>query len=65
MEKVRLDMMQERAMELRQQEDTLGSMVAQLQLNKAKEVNRWCEFVAILVVYLCIYMYIRCTLSWL
>ena len=38
LEKVKLEMMQERAIALREQEDGLGSMVAQLQINKAKEV---------------------------
>jgi len=38
MERVRVEMMQERAVALREQEDRLGSMVAQLQVNKAKEV---------------------------
>ena len=32
-------MLQLRAVELREQEDRLGSMVAQLQLKKAKEVD--------------------------
>ena len=38
LEKVKIEMMQERAIALREQEDRLGSMVAQLQINKAKEV---------------------------
>ncbi|XP_067937333.1 limbin-like [Watersipora subatra] len=39
MEKVKLEMLQQRAAALREQEDRLGSMVAQLQINKAKELT--------------------------
>lgn len=39
LEKVKLEILQQRAVALREQEDRLGGMVAQLQLNKAKEVR--------------------------
>lgn len=39
LEKVQLEMMEQRARDLRHQEDKLGSMIAQLQLSKAREVG--------------------------